>query len=65
MELSSVGIDLGKTIFHLVGLNHAGGGGGAEEILAHSASPFHCEHTSGSDWDGSLPRLSFPQQGSA
>jgi transposase len=25
MELSSVGIDLGKTIFHLVGLNHAGG----------------------------------------
>jgi len=24
MELHSIGIDLGKTVFHLVGLNHAG-----------------------------------------
>jgi transposase len=24
MELHSIGIDLGKTVFHLLGLNHAG-----------------------------------------
>src|ERR1700728_2106937 len=32
---------------------------GTEEVLAHSTSSFHCERASSSDWNGSLPRLSF------
>ena len=46
MNLHAIGIDLGKTVFHLVGLNQAGEVHGAEEVLAYAASSLHCERAS-------------------
>jgi hypothetical protein len=43
MEIHTIGIDLGKTIFHLVGLSWRGGGCSAKEILASAAAPLHGE----------------------
>ena len=45
MNLHAIGIDLGKTVFHLVGLSQTRRGRGAEEVLAHAASSFHCERS--------------------
>ena len=43
MELHTIGIDLGKTVFHLVGLNAAGRGRRAQEVVANSAAALHRE----------------------
>ena len=46
MKLHAIGIDLGKTVFHLVGLNQAGEVAGAEEVFAYPTSSLHCERAS-------------------
>ena len=43
MNLHAIGIDLGKTVFHLVGSEPGRRGCGAEEVLAYAASSFHFE----------------------
>jgi len=41
MEVHTIGIDLGKTVFHLVGLNLRSEGRGAQEVLAYRAAALH------------------------
>jgi hypothetical protein len=41
MELQTIGIDLDKTVFHLVGLNLCGEVGGAQEVLAQTTAALH------------------------
>jgi len=55
MELHTIGIDLGKTVFHLVGVNLRG-----EVVLRN-----HGEPASQIDWYGSLRRISFSWPGAA
>ena len=43
MEIATVGIDLGKTVFHLVGLSPAGENGSSQKIFAGPAIAFHCQ----------------------
>ena len=43
MEIHTIGIDLGKTVFHLVGLNAARRSRGAQEVFAHSDAALHRE----------------------
>ena len=43
MEIDKIGIDLGKSVFDLVGLSTAGETGGAEEVFADTAAAFHCK----------------------
>ena len=40
MELHTIGIDLGKTVFHLVGLNRERRGCGTQEVLAQTTAQF-------------------------
>ncbi len=54
MELHTIGIDLGKTGFHLVGLNRRGEVAAAQEVLADATVALHSEPESRFDWHGSL-----------
>ncbi len=54
MQIHSVGIDLGKTTFHLVALGAAGKVLVAEEVHAEAALSIHREHADVADRDGSL-----------
>lgn len=56
MEIHTLGIDLGKTAFHLVGLNPRGEVGGTQEVLAQPDSAFHGQPARVLDRDGSLRR---------
>jgi hypothetical protein len=64
MNLHAIGIDLGKTAFHLVGLNQAGEVQ-VRKKFSRTQHSCHRECTSSPQWDGSLCGLSFPRQGSA
>ena len=60
-----IGIDLGKTIFHLVGLNSRG-----EIVVRKKFSPlqllrFHGEPAGVFDWDGSMRRFPLSWSGTA
>jgi hypothetical protein len=57
MELHTIGIDLGKTVFHLVGVNLRG-----EAVLR---KRFHGKPASQVDWYGSLRRSPFSWPGAA
>ena len=46
MNLHAIGIDLGKTVFHLVGLNQAGEVVVRKKFSRTSASSLHCERAS-------------------
>src|SRR5258706_3374261 len=59
MELHTIGIDLGKTVSHLVGLNLRGEVVVRKEVLAHTAAALHCQRTRRVDWHGSLRRCAF------
>jgi hypothetical protein len=52
MQIHSVGIDLGKTTFHLVALGAAGTR--EEEVHTAAVADFHREHGDVADWLGSL-----------
>ena len=59
MKLHAIGIDLGKTTFHVVGLNQAGEVQVRKKFSLHSTPSFHRERASSDDRDGSLCGLSF------
>ena len=60
MEIHTIGIDLGKTVFHLVGLNPRGEVVVAQEVLAESDFALHGELACLLDWYGGLwRRLNF------
>ena len=65
MNLHAIGIDLGKTVFHLVGLNQTGEVVVRKKFSRTQLLRFTANVPGRSDWDGSLCRLSFPRQGSA
>ena len=63
MDLHTIGIDLGKTLFHLVGLNQRG------EVVVRKNFPqataaLHSEPAGGIDWHGSLRRVPLSRAGS-
>jgi hypothetical protein len=63
MELPTIGIDLGKTVFHLVGLNQLG-----EVVVRKKFSRkqlLHSEPAGEVNWYGSLRRGPFSRAGSA
>ena len=65
MKIHTIGIDLGKTSFHLVGLNEQRRGCRAQEVLAHAAAALHREPEGPSDRHGSLRRIPFSRPGAA
>ena len=65
MELHTIGIDLGKTVFHLVGLNERG-----EVVVRKKFSRKQLLHFTANlqvevDWHGSLRRVPLSRAGSA
>jgi hypothetical protein len=58
MELHTIGIDLGKTLFHLVGLNPRGDLG-TQEVFAQVTVALHGQPAGQVNWDGSLRRSPF------
>jgi hypothetical protein len=65
MELHTIGIDLGKTVFHLVGLNLRG-----EVVVRKKFSRKQLLHFTANlkdrvDWYGSLRRITFSRSGTA
>jgi transposase len=57
MKINTIGIDLGKTSFHLAGLNERAA------FLANTTFALHLESESPCDWNGSLRRLPFSGTG--
>jgi hypothetical protein len=64
MEIHTIGIDLAKTIFHLVGVNARGESRGAQEVFAQSAAALHIESAGVPDRHGGLRRVPLPGPGS-
>ena len=61
MEIHTIGIDLGKTIFHLVGLNPCG-----EVVVRKKFSRKQLlRFTANLDWHGGLRRSPFSRPGAA
>jgi hypothetical protein len=59
MELFTLGIDLGKTTFHVVGMNTRRGRG-EEAVYEDSTVALHGEPEGGVDRHGSVRRFAFP-----
>ena len=59
MELFTLGIDLAKTTFHLVGMNQRGDVVVRKTLVAHSAVALHREPEGGIDRHGSLWWITF------
>ena len=60
MELFTLGIDLAKTTFHLVGMNQRGEIVVRKRFSPHPAIALHREPEGGADWHGSLWWIAFP-----
>ena len=60
MEIRSVGIDLGKTTFHLVALGDNGKVLCEEEVHPEAVDCLHREPADLLDWDGGLFRGALP-----
>jgi hypothetical protein len=65
MELHTIGIDLGKPVFHLVGLNFGGEVKCAQELAAQATAALHGEPEGRTNWHGSLWRVTFSRTGIA
>ena len=65
MEIYTIGIDLGKTVFHMVGLNVRGEAVVRKKFSRTQLLSFHSEASGGVDWHGSLRGSSFPWPGIA
>jgi hypothetical protein len=63
MELQTIGIDLGKTMLHLVGLSPPRRGRGAREVFTQATAALHRELAGRIDWHGSLRGFSFSWPG--
>src|SRR5260370_15466499 len=67
IELHTIGIDLGKTVFHLVGLNQCGEVvvRSAQEVFAQTTAALHGEPADQVNWHGSLRRVPLSRTGFA
>ena len=65
MELHTIGIDLGKTVFHLVGLNLRGEVVVRKKFSRTQLLRFTANVQVGVDWHGSLRRCAFSWPGPA
>ncbi len=65
MQIHSIGIDLGKTTFHLVALGSSRQGAGEEEVHSEAVAGLHREHADFADRPGSLLGRSLPRPGTA
>ena len=65
MEIHTIGIDLGKTIFHLVGLNSRGEVVVRKKFSRLQLLRFHGEPAGVFDWDGSMRRFPLSWSGTA
>jgi hypothetical protein len=65
MQLHTIGIDLGKTVFHLVGLNPGGEVVVRKKFSTQATAALHGEPAGRFDWHGSLRRGPFSRAGSA
>ena len=54
MHITSIGIDLGKTTFHLVALDDHEQGGAQQEVLPQATAGLYCEPANLPDWDRSV-----------
>jgi predicted NBD/HSP70 family sugar kinase len=61
MQIHSVGIDLGKTTFHLVALSAAGKVLLRKKFTQKQTDHVHSQHAMLSDWHGGLCGSSLPQ----
>ena len=64
-RLHAIGIDLGKTVFHLVGLNQRGEVVVRKKFSRTQLLRFTANLQVASDWHGSLRRISFPRPGAS
>ncbi len=55
-ELSAIGIDLGKTVFRLVGMDANGNGSGTQTMFPHPVTDLHRQHKGRADRDGGVQR---------
>src|SRR5438445_11694785 len=65
MELHTIGIDLGKTVFHLVGLNLRGEVVVRKKFSRKQTAALHCEPAGQVNWYGGLRRVSLSRAGTA
>src|SRR3984885_13231288 len=65
MELFTLGIDLGKTTFHLVGMNQRGEVVLRKTILSSAAVALYCEPEGEADRHGSMRGIAFSGAGVA
>ena len=65
MKLHAVGIDLGKTIFHLVGLDSTGKVVIRKKCSRRQLLAFTAEPGSKFDWHGVVQRIAFSGAGAA
>jgi hypothetical protein len=65
MELHTIGIDLGKTVFHLVGLNLRGEVVVRKKFSRKQLAALHGESAGPLNWHGSLRRVPFSRTGTA
>ena len=54
MKLHVLGIDLGKTVFHLVGVDSTGKSGNSQEMFPQAVAGLHREFAGAVDWHGVL-----------
>jgi hypothetical protein len=59
MELHIISIDLGKTVFHLGGINLRGEVGVRKKFSRTQPAALHRQRTRRVDWHGSLRRCTF------
>ena len=64
MELNTIGIDLGKTVFHMVGLD-LHGGVVVRKKFAQATAVLHSEPQGRVNWYGGLRRITFSRTGTA
>jgi hypothetical protein len=65
MQLHTIGIDLGKTVFHLVGLDLHGGVVVRKKFSRKQLLHFHSEPQGRVNWYGGLRRITFSRTGTA
>ena len=65
MELHTIGIDLGETVFHLIGLNPCGEVVVRKKFRAQTTAALHGEPEGEVNWHGSLRRVPLSRAGSA
>ena len=58
MDITTLGIDVSKNSFHVIGANRAGKTGVSTEVHTPEAHRVHCQSSALPHWHGGLPGLS-------